>query len=95
METIEQWRRKMNQLDTRLLQLLNRRMRISQVIGKLKQRRGRQLRSPSRERIVLRRLTSLNRGPLDESAIQRLFQSILRESRRVQAIAVRRSRRAK
>jgi chorismate mutase-like protein len=88
MGTIEGWRTQINQVDTRLLALLNRRARLAQRIARIKQRTGRRLWSPTRERAVLQRMAELNAGPLDSRAVQRLFRSILRESRRTQAAAI-------
>ncbi len=95
MGTIEHWREKINALDVRLLRLLNRRARLAQRIGHIKQVRGRRLWSPSRERAVLDRLGALNPGPLDGAAVRRLFQSIIRESRRSEAVAMRSGRRGR
>lgn len=89
MQTIENWRSQINAVDAHLLRLLNRRARLAQRIARLKQRTGRRLWSPARERAVLQRIATMNPGPLDQTAVQRLFRTILRESRRTQAAAIR------
>lgn len=89
MKTIEDWRKQINVVDQRLLNLLNERARLAQQIGRLKRKNGRRLWSPSRERAVLDRITQLNAGPLGRDAVHRLFRTIIRESRRSQAAAMR------
>lgn len=89
MNTIKQWREKINAIDARLLQLLNRRARMARRIGQIKRVRGRRLWSPTRERAVIERLRGLNPGPLDSRAVARLFRSIIRESRRSEEFAMR------
>jgi len=81
---INEWRKKIDELDARLVELLNRRAHAAARIGELKRRDGRPLRQPARERAILRRVQFLNRGRLPSRALRRLFQQILREARAVE-----------
>ena len=81
---IEHWRKEIDDIDAELLRLLNMRARLALKVGALKQAADLPCCDPERERYVLQRLGQINDGPLDESAVGRVFRRIIRESRRVQ-----------
>ncbi len=81
---IDDWRRKIDEIDTALLHLLNLRTELALEVGRLKNESGTALRAPTREREILDRMTSLNPGPLDRRAIERIYQVMLSESIRTQ-----------
>lgn len=83
---LERWRQQIDQIDGRLLELLNERAQLALQIGREKRVRGLPIHSPEREVQILQRLYALNRGPLDEGAIRRIFTQIFEESRRLQEI---------
>jgi chorismate mutase len=85
---IEFWRDKIDAIDERLVELLNERSRCAVEIGKLKRRLQLQLYQPDREKAVLHHVQRVNHGPLDPGAINRLFERIIDESRRVERIAL-------
>jgi chorismate mutase / prephenate dehydratase len=67
-------RERIDALDGRLVKLLSARGRLAQLIGRVK--RGSVYR-PEREAQVLRRVRQLNRGPLSDAALTRLFSEII------------------
>ena len=75
-------RRRIDRLDLRLLDLLNRRAAYALAIGRIKQRRQWPVFDAAREASVLRRVARVNTGPLSAPAVRRIFQAILRECRR-------------
>ncbi len=81
---LEDWRRKIDDIDRRLVELLNERSHCVLEIGKLKKVDGSPLYQPDREREVLEAAERANKGPLSESAIRRLFERILDEARSVE-----------
>ena len=81
---IEDWRKKIDELDAKLVELLNERSRCAAEIGKLKQKDGQPIYSPEREREILEQVQQLNRGPLGNGALKRLFERILDEARVVE-----------
>jgi len=85
---IERWRKEIDELDEELLRLLNMRARLAVKVGALKRASGLPVADPERERFVLERLQGVNPGPLDSRAVVRLFRRIIRESRRVEALAI-------
>jgi len=81
---VEDWRRKIDEIDRRLVELLNERSQCVLEIGKLKREDGSPLYQPDRERQVLEAAERANQGPLSEAAIRRLFERILDEARSVE-----------
>lgn len=86
---IQKWRKQIDGIDRELLRLLNRRARLALRVGAVKKMAGLGLRDPAREREILRHVVRLNPGPLDERAVADLFRRIIRESRRLEARALR------
>lgn len=72
-------------IDAELLRLLNKRARLAVKVGESKRAAGLSLCDRAREREIVKRACDANIGPLDESAVARLFRSIIRESRLVEA----------
>ena len=85
---LEDWRRKIDDIDRRLVELLNERSQCVLEIGHLKKNDGMALYQPDRERQVLEAAERANRGPLSEAAIRRLFERILDEARSVERTAM-------
>ena len=86
--SVEEWRRKIDEIDRRLVELLNERSRCVLEIGQLKKSSGAALYQPDRERQVLEAAERANKGPLSEAAIRRLFERILDEARSVERTAM-------
>jgi chorismate mutase len=82
--TIEQLRHRIDELDARLVVLLNARAECALEIGRLKEEMGLDLYQPDREREVLKNVRTLNRGPLRDEAVVRLFERIIDEARRLE-----------
>jgi len=81
---IDDWRRKIDDLNERLLTLLNERAECALEIGRLKQKMGQPIYAPDREAAVLKHLKGLNGGPLTEAAVGKIFQTIMQESRQLE-----------
>lgn len=81
---IDDWRRKIDELDGELLELLNKRAAFTVEIGKIKAKLGLPIFVPEREREVLDGVERRNRGPLSNAAVRRLFERIIDESRAVE-----------
>lgn len=75
------WRRRIDEIDKKLVELLNARSRCALEIGKLKQAANIPLYQPERELEVLANAESNNSGPLTDAAIRRLFERIIDEAR--------------
>lgn len=78
---IADWRKRIDAVDQKLVQLLNLRSRYAIKIGRLKAKRSLPIYTPSREVQVLANVARANRGPLDDKAVRRLFERIIDEAR--------------
>lgn len=84
---IEEWRRRIDAIDDQLVRLLNSRSACVVEIGRIKRALGVPVYSPEREGALLERVMRENTGPLDRAAVQRLFERIIDESRRLERLA--------
>lgn len=75
------WRRKIDDIDEKLVVLINERAALALEIGKVKKARGLEVYHPEREREVMSRLRSLNDGPLGPDAIEKIFGVLIHECR--------------
>jgi chorismate mutase len=78
---LSDWRRRIDEIDKKLVELLNERSRCALEIGKLKQAANLPLYQPDRENEVLANAERSNPGPLTDAAIRRLFERIIDEAR--------------
>lgn len=79
--SLSDWRRRIDEIDRKLVELLNERSRCALEIGKIKQAEQLPLYQPDREKEVLENAETSNRGPLTDAAIRRLFERIIDEAR--------------
>lgn len=87
---IAKLRRRIDALDSQLVTLLNRRAGLSLAIGRMKRAAGLRLFNHAREREIARRVTRANAGPLSDSAVQRLWREVLRQTRGAVRLALHR-----
>jgi chorismate mutase-like protein len=85
---ISDWRRKMDEIDKQLVELLNERSRCALEVGRLKQAAGMPIYQPVREDEVLANAARNNKGPLSNAAIRRLFERIIDEARSAERLAM-------
>lgn len=81
---IAQWRRRLDQLDRRLVRMLNQRARAAQEIGRLKARTAMPIYEPKREQAVFENVRRANRGPFPAHELKRVFEEIIGVMRRLQ-----------
>jgi len=79
-------RENIDQVDSVLVKLLNQRAQWALDIGEVKKSANLPIYQPDREKAVLARVQQQNRGPLAQAAVQRLFERIIDESRRLERI---------
>jgi chorismate mutase-like protein len=82
--SIENWRKRIDEIDGKLLELFNERTRCVIEVGKIKKAQNVRIYDPEREREIVRRMKEQNRGPLDEEGLQRLFERVIDECRRIE-----------
>jgi chorismate mutase-like protein len=81
---IEHWRTKIDEVNRKLLKLLNERAGYALEVGHAKTANGQAIYDPARETAVLNQLRSLNEGPLSHEAVERIFKQIIDEARRLE-----------
>jgi chorismate mutase-like protein len=82
--TIEDWRAKIDALDKQVLDLLTERVKCVIEVGKIKGQQNAQVFNPERERQIIQKLLSENKGPLDDGGLRRIFERIIEEMRRIE-----------
>jgi shikimate dehydrogenase len=85
MKEIQQLRRRIDEIDDQILELINQRLMVAREIGKAKDRSGTAVVDSQRESAIYQRLSSLNSGPLSEAALHRIFKAIIAAGRGVQS----------
>jgi chorismate mutase len=86
--TISDWRRRMDEIDKKLVELLNERAQCALEVGRLKQAAGMPIYQPARENEVLANAAHNNKGPLTDAAIRRLFERIIDEARSAERVTM-------
>jgi len=79
--SLDELRKRIDELDADLLRLLNRRAELALEIGRLKSGAGREIFDPVRESHVLQNVLSLNPGPLTAEALEHVYREIMSAAR--------------
>ncbi len=82
--SLKKLREHIDKIDESLLKLLNERGRLVEGVGQQKEKSGRGIFVPSREKSLLQRLKRLNSGPLSGQAVQDVFNEIVHACRSLQ-----------
>ena len=75
--SLEELRKKIDELDHQLVKLLNERARVVVEIGKLKTRTDKPVYSPDREKEVFARITEANEGPLPDRCLVAIWRELM------------------
>ncbi len=81
---IADWRKKIDDIDRKLVELLSQRAQAAHEIGKLKRDLGMPIYEPDRERTVFENARNANRGPLPDRDLQRIYERIMDVMRQIQ-----------
>lgn len=83
-DKLDELRKEIDSIDSRLLELFNKRAHSAIEIGVIKSNENQEIYDPDREREIIKKMLEQNEGPLDEKAVIGLFQRLIDESRRVE-----------
>ncbi len=83
---LSECRTSIDDVDLKILALLNERTRIVEEIGQVKQTLTLPIYEPKREEQVYENITSNNRGPMPNDAVKRVFERIIDEMRSIQKL---------
>lgn len=82
-ESVAALRAQVDRVDARLAELLNERAGLARELRQAKRALGLPALDPRREEEVFARAAAAAQAPLDPAAMRRIFEAILRESRRI------------
>ena len=77
-------RSEIDEIDTRIVELINKRLTITKEVGELKNKFGLPVLDKSRENIILKRISVLNKGPAKDTVLHYIYSVIMAASRELQ-----------
>ncbi len=83
---IADWRKIIDEIDLKLVELMNQRARAAQEIGKLKRNTNSPIYEPDREKLIFENIRRANRGPLDDRALIQLYERLIDVMRKLQKV---------
>jgi len=81
---IADWRRQIDEIDRKLVELLSQRAKAAHEIGKLKRTIGMPIYEPDREKAVFENARKVNSGPLPDRDLLRIYERIMDVMRQIQ-----------
>jgi chorismate mutase-like protein len=81
---LAQCRERIDDIDRRLVALLNERTGVVEQIGQIKKSAQLPVYEPKREDVVYENTTASNTGPMPNDAVRRIFERIMDEMRKIQ-----------
>lgn len=78
---LQPWRDRIDEIDRVILQLMNERSRCANAIGHIKKKLDLPVYAPRREEEVIRNVLNVNKGPLPNDAVRRIFERVIDETR--------------
>jgi chorismate mutase len=81
---ITDWRKKIDKIDPQIVALLNERAVAAREIGRIKRHLDMPIREHDREREVLRNISRANKGPLSDTDLHLIFESVMDIMRNIQ-----------
>jgi chorismate mutase-like protein len=81
---IAEWRKKIDELDRRLVELLNQRAQAAQEIGRLKRNTQMPVYEPDREKLIFENVSRYNSGPLPDHDLKKIYERIIDVMRAIQ-----------
>ena len=81
---IADWRKKIDELDRQLVDLLSQRAQVAHEIGRMKRAQALPIYEPDRERVVFSHVREINQGPLPDRDLVAIFERIMDMMRKIQ-----------
>jgi len=81
---IDTLRKSIDDIDDKVLDLINRRLLFAKDIGQIKKVKNEQIVDSAREATIIKRLSSINKGYLSNNALHHIFTEIFAASREIQ-----------
>lgn len=78
--SLNDYRKKIDALDEKIVKALNQRAKVSQQIGKHKAKKNAGVYVSSREREVIKRIKKFNKGPMTDEALEAVYREVMSSS---------------
>ncbi|MSR42894.1 MAG: prephenate dehydratase [Pedosphaera sp.] len=75
--SLQEHRKSIDQLDAKIVALLNERTKHVLEIGAIKLKAGEEIYAPHRERVVLERIAKLNKGPITSESLRAIYREVM------------------
>jgi len=85
-------RQAIDEIDEKILDLINQRLSLAKQIGDVKKEGGIQILDGGREKEILNRLLEKNDGPVGAGGLRNIFKAIIAEGRNVQLTGLKRKK---
>ena len=82
---LQKRREQLDELDRALVRALNQRARLVQELATIKRQAGEQLYDPKREEEILQRVAEENPGPIYDSTMREIFETIMHRIRDIES----------
>jgi len=81
---IADWRKKIDELDQKLVELISERAQCALEIGRLKSHSSMPVYEPDREKIIFQNIERYNSGPLSERQLRQIYERLIDVMRQLQ-----------
>ena len=81
---IADWRKKIDEMDRKMVELLNERAKAAREIGRLKRSTDMPIYEPDREKRIFENVKKMNQGPLTDLDLTQVFERIIDIMRNLQ-----------
>jgi len=81
---IEDWRKKIDELDRQIVALISERALAARAIGQLKQVNSQPIYEPNREKVIFENVRKANHGPLPDIELTHIYERIIDVMRSMQ-----------
>ena len=81
---IRRLRRAIDEIDEKILELINQRLSLAKQVGDFKKKTGIQVADRDREKEIIGHLLEKNKGPVSDNGLRNIFEAIIAEGRDVQ-----------
>jgi len=83
---IADWRKKIDEIDRKLVTLINERAHAAQEIGRIKRVRNLPVYEAERERVILQKICDMNQGPLSNGDLTHVYERLIEVMRAIQKV---------
>lgn len=83
---IADWRKRIDELDSKLVELISERAQCATEIGKLKRGLAMPIYEPDREKLIYENIARQNAGPLSDKQLRQIYERLIDVMREIQKV---------